>query len=317
MLRKALCSLVVLGLLVAAVAAHGPQAVKADKPYPATIVKVDGAKHLVIIKIPGPNGKFIEKPFPVLNTVKLAGIKPGTKYLIVPKGGKIVAFQPAPAAPPAKKVAVVKPIKKPAAKPVKAVAVKPIKKAPVVLTKAQKEKIAAARVVKVKMATAKAAQVKMIAAQKRVARLEKQVATANRLVKAKATAAELAAFRVTRANAMAARAEAQAKVAMARAALAQAEATKAQAVAKVQFAQANLAKVEAGVIGQERAFAMKFLNNRTAVLKTAKAQFIQAKTFAAKAVQELRAARQIEKQKVTAAKKTVALKNVKKKDAKH
>jgi hypothetical protein len=321
MLRKAFCSLVMLGLLVAVVAAQGPPVVKADKPYPAMIVKVDDAKHLVMIKYPGPHGKIIEKTFPVLNTVKLGDIKPGTKYLIVPKGGKIIAFRPAPAAPPAKKVAA-KPIKPPAVKPIKTVAVKPIQKpvpvakAPVVLTKAEQEKIAAAQVVKVKTEAVKTAQAKVVAAQKKVAGLEKQVTAANQFVKATGNAAEAAAVRVARANMLAARAEAQAQVAMAKAALARAEAVKAQAFAKVQIAQANLAKVEAGIVGQEKAFAVKFMNARTAALKAAKAQFNQAKVFANKAIQELRAAQQVEKQKVTAAKKTVAIKNVKK-DPKH
>jgi hypothetical protein len=266
---------------------------------------------VVLIKYIGPNGKVIDKTVPVLNAIKLGDIKPGTKYLIVPKGGTIIAFQPAPVPPAAKKPPLG--VQPPKTEPIPVVKARPQppKPIPAPVAKIEQEKIAAAQVVKVKAAAVQAAQAKMTAAQQKVARLEKQAAALNQFATAKGNAVERTAFRVSRANAAAARAEAQAQVAIAKVALAQAEAARMTAIAKVQRAQANLARVEAGIAVRERAFAVKFRNARVAALKAAKAQFIQAKAFVNKAVQELRAAQQIEKQKVTAAKKTVALKNVK------
>jgi hypothetical protein len=300
MLRKICCSLVVLafgaGIFAAADSKLG---FKPDNTYPAVILKVDQAKHTVVIQCNYPAGKTANFTVAIPATVKLGDIKSGIKYTFFEKGGKVLAFRPIGTPKP--------PIAKTPPKTVKSV-IPPtpqLKAAEATAIKACQAQVAAAKVVKAKTAAAQAAATKVRAAQQAVFQTAKAQVAATWFFQTKDVAAKMTVFHAYTAKAEAVRAEAVAKVAVAQAALAKAEATRAEAAANLAMAKAALAKVDATQAGQAKAMAAGFMKTTAAALKVAKAQLAQVQAVAVKAYQEYRAAQQFEKQKETAAKQAM------------
>jgi len=105
MLRKTLYTLMALTLSASILAAADPKGGKADKPFAATIVKVDAAKHLLVFKSKTAAGKDVEQSLPIKAGVQLPNVPPGSIFTVVEQGGQVIALQAIPKAPVAVKPA--------------------------------------------------------------------------------------------------------------------------------------------------------------------------------------------------------------------
>ena len=155
MLRAALYSVTAfvlsVGVLVAAEAKKGG---KTDKPYTATVVKVDVARHLIFIKYKNPIGKEVVKALPIQQGVILPNV---CTYTVTEQRGKVIGLTPITSPRLVKPVAVAlaKPaaIKKPA--PKVTVAKNPAALKKPVATKQPAPKVVAARKAAPKVTVAK------------------------------------------------------------------------------------------------------------------------------------------------------------------
>jgi hypothetical protein len=112
MLRATLCAVAALFIAANLLMAAEPQNVKADKPFTATIVKMDTAKHVLVFKKIGPAGKEVEASLPIKDGVKLPTFQPGNKFLLVAQSGKVIALKPIPTEKPIAKAPVQPPVTK-------------------------------------------------------------------------------------------------------------------------------------------------------------------------------------------------------------
>jgi hypothetical protein len=112
MLRTTLCAVAALFLAANILMAAEPQKVKADKPCPVTIVKMDVGKHLLVFKKTDPAGKEVEVSLPIKEGVQLPKFQPGNKFLMVAKEGKVIALQPMPVEKPIANVPAPAPVAK-------------------------------------------------------------------------------------------------------------------------------------------------------------------------------------------------------------
>jgi hypothetical protein len=313
MVRATLCAAELLlsaGLLLAA----EPQGKKADKSFPVTVVKLDAAKHLLVFKGPGPAGKVVETTLPVKDGVPMPNVPPGGKVMVTTDGGKVIAFQTIPPAPPTpkppeksvarapdKKPPVAPPtaVKPPAVKqpgpPEKSVAKTPAKKPPVspptaVKPPADKFQAAKAAFDKATVAIQKA-QTRLTAAKAFLAHVNQDKVMAQKIEKDTAAMYQTAATDLAKAKAEAAKAVKDRDEAIA---LAKAKAEAAR-VAQVKLAQAQQytartfeAKVLAAKLAKDEEAMAKFAEKGTAQVQADYNQAAKDKLAAEKKMKEVR-----------------------------
>jgi hypothetical protein len=322
MQRKMVCALIMLTVGVGALAAaEGKHSILLDRSYPGLVVKVDDAKHTLVIHCKGPDGKSIEKPLLFSGMVKLSDIKPGIRYRFFEQGGKVIAVQPIVISPSAKNppsgtgIAPAAPTqfaKAPLQPAVKGVnAPTPQKPTPLITAlaearKADQAKSAATLALKAKTEAYRKAVVRSSLAQQFAAQADAAKTMAGEMLKGQEASFYMTQINLACATATASRAEALANLAETKVVLAQADALRAKAAVKVAGAQVSLAKVDARNATQAKAFALGFEKAKAVVAKLAHMSYLQAKAIADKAFQEQQAAQQIEKQQTKAADQAAA-----------
>lgn len=323
-MRKLLCTLIVLAVGTGYLAAAEiKQSIMLDKSYPAQVLRVDNAKHMLWIRWNGPDGKFSEKALSFPSTIVLSDFKPGVKYTFFEHAGKVIAVQPFTAPPIAKTPvlpATTKPVTPPAQPLVKVTAPKvtppklvtppaqPVVKATIPPTapklvpplntaiadarKAEQAKFAAVSTLQNKTEAYQFATTKFEAAKRFMAAADQAVQYAKTWMKQNEAAKFVTETRILHATVTADHANAMANLAEARVALAQADAMRAKAYAKVATAELALAKVESGNIAKVKAFAIGFEKSKEAAAKTAHTQYFEAKALMDKTFQERQTAQQ-------------------------
>jgi hypothetical protein len=214
MLRTSLCTLMALALSASILAAADPKGGNGDKPFTATIVKVDAAKHLLVFKSKTAAGKDVEQSLPIKAGVQLPNVAPGSTFTIVEQSGQVIALKAIPQAP-----AVVKTPKPDVKATARAPAAKGSAKAPVAkevatrganarmirgqawLTKANKEKAMAVKVDQGCTVALKEAQARLALAKAAEAKAIQERDAALQLAKAKVAAARQAHAQLMQAQA--------------------------------------------------------------------------------------------------------------------
>jgi hypothetical protein len=96
MVKKLLGIVVALAVCVSTlVAAEGKVEKQVDKSFTAKVIKIEAAKHTLLIRYKSADGKITEQRIVVPSTVQFTDIKPQTKYTFVEREGKLIAIKPA------------------------------------------------------------------------------------------------------------------------------------------------------------------------------------------------------------------------------
>jgi hypothetical protein len=282
MVRATLCAAALLlsaGLLLAA----EPQGKKADKSFPVTVVKLDAAKHLLVFKGPGPAGKVMEATLPIKDGVPMPNVPPGGKVMVTTDGGKVIAFQVIPTAPPTPKPG---PTEKPI---VKAPTAKPPAVPPTTVKPPDNFQVAKVAFEKATVVVLKA-QARLTAAKAFLTHVNQDKLMAQKLEKDTTAMYQTAAADLAQAKAEAAKAVKERDEAIA---LAKAK-VEAARVAQVKFAQAQQAtartfeaKVLAAKLAKDQEAMAKFAEKGTAQMQADYNQAAKEKLAAEKKMKEV------------------------------